>query len=78
VLCAWIDRLYHRYESILQKESLQTGLNVTYDHEDFEKTHFEPIASLALVSVEQRYKVFSNTFVNCLCFSNNIFLGKIR
>jgi hypothetical protein len=41
MLGVWIDRLYPRYQSTLQEESPQTGLNVTYTEKDFEKTPFE-------------------------------------
>jgi len=54
-----IDRLYPIYQSTLQEESPQTGLNVTYTKKDFEKIPFEQIASPAPVSVELKHIVFS-------------------
>ena len=78
VLGAWIDRLYLRYLSILQKEFPQTGLNVTYTNENFEKTPFEPIASPTLVSIEQKHIVFSIHLSIDFVLLNSLSSGKIR
>ena len=76
MLGVWIDWLYPRYQSTLQEESPQTGLNVTYTKKDFEKTPFEQIASPAPVCVEQKHIVFSIHLSTDFVF-NNISLGKI-